>query len=646
MNGNPNIDTPFVNETVFRTIWAVLIAVLLACLADIRADDCIDHGIVAPVGMTTWGNSVIATGDGEGQRIVFVKLWTGNVASYLFIDAETGETSQVYPEAGGWGGYNVLMADGIVYDTMGDSLVAIDVSTREVRRLGSFGSGTSIGGYVRGGDGDDAVIYVGIYPSATLVSYRPATAEFINHGTLNDEAWPQYLRPLVIDEDSGWVYGSIGLEKGQVVGFDPVTGTKVAFIPQEARQACQPVLRVGTDGKVYARAEGWGWHRLNGETAVPVESVPPEVRAPERNRFPDGSRIIQSRIPDRKLFIQDADGQEVREVNFDYTSTGVPVYTLVAGPDGRIYGSTGIPLRVWSFDPDTNSLWNSGLGGYGGHINQFVRQGDKLYGAVYSGGQLIEYDPREPFDDARIDLSVNPRQVHHNAASRDLYGRPLAALAHPDGRHVLMGGEAARVVRGSGMLIYDKETGAGTMLDPSRLVPGHGIYSMVALSDGDVLVGTTTRPPTGGSQGPETNAVLYRFDLSTRSILESWTLEPGSPAIRDMVVSEDDLVYGLADPARFFVFDPYSADFIHEEDLSRYGNPAGYMAPRCMIEGPAGAIYVLFQRAVVRIDPDTFEHRVIVRPPERITAGIAIQDGRLYFACGSRLFSCRLPDLE
>lgn len=48
-----------------------------------------------------------------------------------------------------------------------------------------------------------------------------------HHGPFNEETWPQYLRPLVLDQ-AGWVYGSIGLKEGQMVGFDPVSGRKAA----------------------------------------------------------------------------------------------------------------------------------------------------------------------------------------------------------------------------------------------------------------------------------------------------------------------------------------------------------------------------------------------------------------------------------
>jgi hypothetical protein len=403
----------------------------------------------------------------------------------LFIDAESGETEQIYPDASGTGAYQILLtSDNIVYDTMEEHLVAIDVAKRTVRQVGEIPPRMALS-FARA---DDGTVYAGIYPDAVLVSHDPSTDTFITHGSLNDESWPQYLRPLAID-GSGWVYGGIAIQASQVVGINAATGEKQSYIPTEKRQRGNPIVYLGTDGIVYAWAEGWGWHVLSEGVATGISEPPVSEGEKGTDIFPDGSRLVDTNIPDRELLIQDLNADAVRTVHFDYASTGVRIYTIAAGPDGKIHGATGIPLRVWKFDPSTEDLWNRGLGGYGGHINQFARQGDKLYGAVYSSGTLLEYDPALPYDDAPMETSTNPRQVHYADEARKLYGRPSAVLAHPDGRHILVGGCADRVIPGSGLLVYDIETEQGTILDRTRLIDDQGINAMVGLPCGDVLVG-------------------------------------------------------------------------------------------------------------------------------------------------------------
>ncbi|MBT4141498.1 MAG: hypothetical protein HOE48_26570 [Candidatus Latescibacteria bacterium] len=605
---------------------------------EFASENVLEHGVMAPVGKSPWGPSTVATVDADGRRIVFTKLWTGGNASYLCIDAETGQTEQIYPDASGVGAYRILLTpDNIVYDTMGDQMVAIDVPSRTMRALGEIPSGMALS-FVRAGDG---TVYAGIYPSATLVSYNPTTDIYTNHGALDEASWPQYLRPLAIDA-SGWIYGGIAIEKTQVVGMNLATGEKKRFISEEKRRRGDPTVYLGKDGQVYAQADGWGWHVMFEGNAMPIDTPPVEAVADGTDIFPDGSLLASIDIPDRELFVQDVGAEESREVRFDYESTGVRLYTMIAGADGNIHGATGIPLRVWRFDPDTGAHWNRGLGGYGGHINQFARQGDVLYGAVYSTGTLLEYDPSKPYDDAPMWESKNPRQVHYADEARDLYGRPSAVLAHSDGRHILVGGSAARVLKGSGLLIYDIETEVGTLLDRSQLIPDQGITALVSLSDDDVLIGTSTRPPTGGGEGTAKTAMIYRLNLKTHTVTGRWPFEPATPAIRDMVVAPDGLVYGLAEPNRLFVFDPLQGEILSDEPITGYGAASGYQAPRCMIVGPDDNIYALFREAVVRIDPGTRAHTAIARPPVQITSGIAICNNRLYFGCISRLFSCAI----
>ncbi|MGD9495044.1 MAG: hypothetical protein AB7Y46_01915 [Armatimonadota bacterium] len=618
-------------------ILAVICGILLsACRAGAPQlpEGIEDHGIAAPVGMPAWGG-VAAYEEADGRNTVFVKLWAGGNASYLFIDAETGETEQVSPGIGGIGAYLVHHAPRhhAIYDTMGSWFIEIDLATREIRRVGEIPGGMALSFT----SDDDGVIYGGIYPSATVVSWNPATGEFVNHGAMSQEPWPQYLRPLAVD-GQGWIYGGIGQALGQVAGLHLRSGETRQYVPQDQRQRGQGSVWRGSDGHVYANAPGWSWHRLSGGEATAIEEPTVDRASTESMVFPDGARVMRVDVPNRTLLVLDAGAAVAREVRFDYDSPGVPIYSMVAGPDGRIYGATGVPLRIWRFDPETGAMQDGGLADHGGHVNQWVRQGDLLYGGVYSSGSLIEYDPSQPYHDAPILESTNPRHLHGEGAARDLYGRPHAMLAHPDGRHVILGGNPARVLVGGGMLIYDTQTGEELVLERADLIPDQGVYSMAALPDGDLIVGTTTAAATAGT-AVASEAMLYRLDWETKRITDRWTLRPSTSAVRDLVAPGDGLVYGLTSDNRFFAFSPDSGEFVHDETVSDYGTVTGGQAPRAMTIGPDGGIYVLFQDAIARFEPGTFEHREIVRPGPTITSGIAVADGRLYFACGPRLFS-------
>ena len=55
-------------------------------------------------------------------------------------------------------------------------------------------------------------------------------------------------------------------------------------------------------------------------------------------------------------------------------------------------------------------------------------------------------------------------------------------------------------------------------------------------------------------------------------------------------------------------------------------------------------IYVLFKRHIVKVDPERGGFGAAVASPIEIHTGGDCLDGRIYFASGSRLYSCRLPD--
>ncbi len=633
--------------------WQILLAGLLvgalarAVPAAMPPVNVIEHGIPVPAGEAITPS---ATVDADGRRIIVCKLAAGGKTSYLFIDAESGETEQLPAGLSGSGSNGVLMTpENAIFDSVGGYFLRLDIPTRTVRRLGRVGGVIFGGGFVRTSDG---TVYGGFQPTATLVSYNPATDTYTDHGQLNEESWRQYLRPLAVDA-SGWVYGGIGMERMQVVAFNPATGEKRPLIPEKNRKrGYQPVIFKGTDGQVYARADryqfggvleiyedGWGWHVLSEGRATPIAEPPVGGVRQVNHVFPDGSHFSGFNVLDREVLVHDVGAKEPRRVRFSYESPGVRIYNLVAGPDGRVYGSTGNPLRFWCYDPAGGEFWDRGVAPNDGHINQFVRQGDRLYGITYSQGYLFEYDPSRPYA-----LEQNPRLAHRADEAGEQYGRPHAMLAHPDGRHILAAGHASRVLLGSGMLIYDVKAESGQIIDRARLMPEHGIYSLAALPDGQVLAGTSIHPSTAGTAGPARTAMIYRYNMETGTVSGQWPLSPETPAVRELVVAPDGLVYGLAEPDRLFVFDPVSEEIIRSETLAGYGGIAGGQAPRCMTIGPDGAIYALFQEAVVRIEPATLAHRAIARPGEAISAGIAMLGDRIYFACGTRLFSCGLNE--
>jgi streptogramin lyase len=628
--------------------WQITVVGLLASLLLVHtlaeaAEAFKDHGVAAPVSRS---RGAAATVDGQGNRIVVIWLADHRgCTSLLVVDAATGKSEQItVPVRRSDSPFSVLLSsDNKWYSLFGSRLFQFDPATRKFTSTADTPPGMAMGTF----EDASGVIWFGLYPSAHLVSFDPKTQKLEDYGPLNQENWPQY--PSYIARDSqGWVYMGIGTGRAQIIAFNPQTKESRKLIPEDKRpQGATGAVFLATDGQVYATAKDWDYHTALGGVLTPCEApkvrrVPMKTGSQESvfTDFPDGSRIVKLEVPERRMLMRDAEGAE-HEVKFEYESDGSHVLSVQEGPDGAIYGSTGHPLRVYRYDTQKGELTNFGLRDENGHLNAMTVQRGKLYGAMYGHGILYEYDVTRPWADRDKD-NPNPKEL---ARSQPNINRPHALLAHPDGRHVIMGGTPGYGLTGGGLHIYDLEEGKGTILPHTEVVPNQGANCLIALRDGNLLGGTTTLPGTGGEQLAK-EAELFLFDWAQRKVVWREAMLPGRGRIMDLLLAPDGLVYGLAVDSTFFVFDPATRKIVHQEPLQElYGYVAGAQAPRVMALGPDGKIYVVFVKAIVRLTPGTYAHEKVGDLPVSASAGVALVKGRIYFTTSSRLCSYALPGL-
>ncbi|NLF16383.1 MAG: hypothetical protein GX595_03890 [Lentisphaerae bacterium] len=625
------------------TAVGMLAGALLAPTLAAAAGAFVDHGVAAPVSRS---RGAAATVDGQGNHVVVIWLADHrSCTSLLVVDATTGTSEQIQvPVTRADSPFSVLLSsDNRWYSLFGSRLFQFDPSTRTFTFSGDTPQGMAMGTF----EDSSGVIWFGLYPSAHLVSFDPRTREVVDHGPLNQENWPQY--PSTIARDSqGWVYMGIGTGRAQIVAFNPQTKETRRLIPKDRRpQGATGAVFLATDGQVYATAKDWDYHTALGGVLTPCEA-PKVPRVPMKTgsqesvfaAFPDGSRIVRLEVPERRMLIRDAGGAE-RMVAFAYDSDGSHVLSVQAGPDGAVYGSTGHPLRVYRYDPEKGELTNHGLRDENGHFNAMAVQRGRLYGAMYGHGVLYEIDVNRPWADRDPD-NPNPKEL---VRSQPNINRPHALLAHPDGRHVIMGGTPGYGLTGGGLHIVDLQEGKGAILPHTEVVPNQGPNCLIALQDGNLLGGTTTMPGTGGEQ-LASEAELFVLDWAQRKVVWRQAVLPGRSRYMDLLLAPDGLVYGLAVDSTFFVFDPATRTIVHQEPLQeRYGAVAGSQAPRVMALGPDGRIYVVFVNAIVRLTPGTYAHEKVGDLPVSASAGVALVKGRLYFTTGSRLCSYALPGL-
>ena len=94
----------------------------------------------------------------------------------------------------------------------------------------------------------------------------------------------------------------------------------------------------------------------------------------------------------------------------------------------------------------------------------------------------------------------------------------------------------------------------------------------------------------------------------------------------------------------FFVFDPASRKVVHQQSIAgEFAATVSHQGPRVFVRGPKQEVYVLFARAIARIEPQDWRIKLAGEVACLARAGGDYLDGRIWFASGSHLYSYRLP---
>ncbi|MBX3748817.1 MAG: dienelactone hydrolase family protein [Opitutaceae bacterium] len=589
---------------------------------------------------------VAALRDGAGRSLALTLLLDlSPLGSLLVTDVDSGETQQIaFPAStrsdtwAKWAPYaSLLSANGRFYTFAGNVLLEFDPDRRAFTFHGVPAATETCCVGAAMVDGPDGRIYAAMHPHARLVSFDPRTQELRDLGQLDPAE--QYPGSLAVDA-AGWLYAGLGTARWNFVAFDPRTGTLRPLLPENARGAGSARVFTGVDGAVYGEA-GERRYRLHPDRAEPIAATAVPAAAPARATsfqhktavLPDGRRIT-CHLPERRLEIE-GPGGAVREVAIDFRSGGAFITSVGLGPDGKVYASTSHPMHLVRYDPVAREIADLGaikaIGG--GNMCAFAAQGSVLVGPAYPHGDVFLYDPARPFA-PEAPAAPNPRVV---VRFEKHLTRPRTCVAHPDGRHVVVGGFMDYGLVGGGLGIIDVQTGAAELLTSDRVVPAHSTHALRVLPDGNLVGGTSVLAP-GGGHPAETEGVVYLFDWASRRVDFRTVPVPGAAEVFSLEVGANGLVYGLATGSQFFVFDPVRRTVIHREDLSRLGELVRHALGR----DAEGNVYGVLGRAVFRIESGDHRITVLATPPAPITAGLAITGGRLYFGSQANVWSCRL----
>jgi streptogramin lyase len=471
-------------------------------------------------------------------------------------------------------------------------------------------------------EGPDGRIWIGSYPTADLTSYDPHSGTFTRYGRMDDV--DMYNYPLAAG--AGAIACLVQMTMPHVVLFDLQTGEKNRVGPVVPKGQGAIDLVRGGDGELYIASTLGNFH-VDGDKAVAVESVPPGGRAP---RLSDGSSFAFSdadQLLYRALEIRRPDGT-TREFTLDYEASGSDIFSLHAGPDGCIYGSSILPLHFFRYDPRVGDLVDLGRCSVSaGEAYSMSNFEGKIYIASYPQARLSVYDPAGAYRFG-TDPQANPREL---GPIDDISYRPRSCLAGPLGR--IWTASLPDYGRWKGPLsFYDPATG---QKGAYRGLAGEGsCYTLAHLPEQRLMaVGTTIEGGTG-TQPKAEHAVLFLWDYEREKKVWEGALDPGITVYNALLTGRDGRLYGTAmsskEPAELFVFDPEARVFTHRLSL-----PTGRPLDLSLQQGPDDRIYGFTDTCLYRLDPSSMKIEILVRDSFR-RAGPMLGE-RIYCAIGHRL---------
>ncbi len=464
--------------------------------------------------------------------------------------------------------------------------------------------------------GKDGRIYGCTYPQAKLVVCDPATGEIADLGRMDPAE--KYNRHVAVGTN-GWIYNGIGVNRGQIVAYNPATGEKRGIVREQDRPKAYT-------GDVYEGADGHAYGSLAGKCYRLVDGQGMEInkeQMPERRRTPlaDGRVLTEAQITDSvhqrcgyKL-VEPHSGQAF-EGEFGFKGAGIGVFVLGEGPDNVVYGSTILPMEIFTYDPATEQLTYHGHLG-SGELYSIINRHGTVYGLSYPGAAVWQIDATKPWSPGTAPDS-NPRMLRKKYAVGVGHLRPRAAILGPDDM-VYIGSSAGYGTSGGAVAVWNPE--ANAIVKNYR---EHFENSGVACLAYDPASGLVF----GGSNGifiidPEHEKVLEHVDMPT-------------PVAMCVVAGR---LYCVAE-TELRVFDIERGEVVHTGPL-----PAKAV-PISLSFHTDGFIYGLSSTAIYGVDPSSFEVRTVAQLPVSARCGWVVNDTGIYFGAGTHVWRYRLADAE
>lgn len=517
----------------------------------------------------------------------------------------------------------------------------------------------------------DGTIYLGTYQNGcSLFSYSPNTGEFSNHGVADADEFYLY----VSCGTDGTVAGLTKMSRPHVVALDTEAGTLVPVGPMANTdtQEGNVLLTTGGDGLLYIDSHE-GAFRIEGTEIAPVDAIPETEPSPPT--LSDGStfKFLDARdnnvwlTRNRTVGIDRPDGSR-KVIELDYEADGTSIYVMTEASDGKIYGSSILPLHFFSYDPKVDEIsYHGACCTASGEVYSMGNLNGKLYLASYTHAILSEFDLAKPFSwggsipgkpgefkmgkatdrecGYMYDESDNPRQI--GRLGKVSY-RPRDMVTGPAGK-VWVASIPDYGMWGGTLTSYDPSTGSfGT--EHRHIIENCSPISITHLKESDLLaIGLSMY----GGSGTVPRALKGGFALWDPNKDESvWTGDLGLDLVGVMDIEDagDGLCYAIthANPETALNAELMFLDLPNEKIMSRI--PISEMLGwplEVSFRRDDKYLYGAAREGIYRVPLGTTDLEILWQDkedgPGPFIGACGLIDGVYYFGSGARL---RCVDVE
>ena len=212
--------------------------------------------------------------------------------------------------------------------------------------------------------------------------------------------------------------------------------------------------------------------------------------------------------------------------------------------------------------------------------------------------------------------------------------RPRAVEVHPDGQHVVIAGYAGYGLCGGSFGVHNLETRKNSQI--SDWLPGHSCITFRFADNGDIVGGTDVSAP-GGGHTVATQPAIFRIDWKTKKVT-AHTEIAGANYVMAVELWNGNLYAALSD-SRIVVADPVTMKIKHTFAANYKGVPVR----NALMKTADNRLFFLQQNQISEFHPKTGAMIPLCRPTQSISAGGAILNGYIYFACHVNYARWKIP---